>query len=159
VKIYGVSANNRRRAFDVQLRNGVMRFPYAKADPVPTPSDRVVEVFVDPELGREGFTFRLESGAEGSVHSDSVLEYNEDPAYLAELALYGLSTEAARRFDESGLSIRGVADSLGTSPTQIYRLLDPTNSSKSLKQLVTLLHLLGAEVDFEVRDAPGRRAS
>lgn len=136
-----------------------MRFPYAKVEPVPTSSDRIAEVFVDLELGREGFTFRLESGAEGSVHIDSVLEYNEDPSYLAELTLYGLSTEAARRFDESGLSIREVATSLGTSPTQLYRLLDPTNYSKSLKQLLALLHLLGAEVDFEVRDAPKRRAS
>ncbi|HVC71342.1 MAG TPA: hypothetical protein VNC61_13890 [Acidimicrobiales bacterium] len=49
-------------------------FPYTKADPAPLPTDRIAEVFVDPELGREGFTYRLASGAEGSVHIDAVLE-------------------------------------------------------------------------------------
>lgn len=33
-------------------------------------------MFVDPELGREAITYRLESGREGSVHIDAVLEYN-----------------------------------------------------------------------------------
>ena len=34
-------------------------------------TDRIAEVFVDPELGREGFTYRLSSGDEGSVHIDA----------------------------------------------------------------------------------------
>ena len=59
---------------------------------------------------------QLESGAEGSVHIDSVLEYNEDPGYMADLALYRLSQEARERFEASGLSAREVARSLGTSP-------------------------------------------
>jgi hypothetical protein len=45
-----------------------------------------------------------------------VLEYNEDPSYMANLALYELTVEARRRFDQSGLSAREVARWLGTSP-------------------------------------------
>lgn len=105
----------------------------------------MVEVFPDPELGREGFTYILRSGAEGSVHMDSVLEYNEDPAYLADLALYNLTTEARRRFDESPLSAREVARLLNTSPAQLYRLLDATNYNKSARQFMTLLQILGME--------------
>ena len=69
----------------------MLLFPYAKSDPRPTPSDRVRVVEVDPELGREGFTYRLESGAEGTVHIEQVLEYNRDPTYIRELLLYRLT--------------------------------------------------------------------
>lgn len=159
MKIVGVEANNRKHQFEVRARGGrVFEFPYARAVPAPSGRDRVVELFVDPELGREAFTYRLASGAEGSIHMDAVLEYNDDPSYLAELALYRLSLEAKSRLEESGMSVRHVARSLGTSPAQLYRLLDPTNSAKSLRQMLALLHLLGAEVSFEVRTRP-RRAS
>jgi hypothetical protein len=134
-------------------------FPYPKTDPAPSSTDRIVEVFVDPELGREGFTYRLASGDEGSVHIDAVLEYNEDPSYMAEMTLYRLTEEARCRFEASGLSAREVSRWLNTSPTQLYRLLDPTNYSKSLRQLISLLYVLGCEVDVEVRERPRRRVA
>ena len=43
-----------------------------------------------------------------SVHIDSVLEYNEDPGYMADLALYRLSQEERERFEAYGLSAREV---------------------------------------------------
>ncbi len=159
MKIQSVVANNRRRAFEVHTRRETFAFPYSEAAPAPSSSDRIAEVYVDPELGREGFTYRLASGVEGSVHLDSVLEYNTDPSYMAELTLYRLTLEAEKRFESSGLSAREVARLLGTSPTQLYRLLDPTNYGKSLKQLVALLYLLGAEVEVEVKNRAQRRAS
>ncbi len=159
MKLLSVAANNRRHLFEVRTRRQDFVFPYAKADPAPSAGDRIAEVFVDPELGREAFTFRLASGAEGSVHIDAVLEYNEDPSYMADLALYRLTQEAQARFEKSGLSTREVARSLGTSPTQLYRLLDPTNYTKSLRQLMALLYLLGCDVDVEIKERPGRAAS
>lgn len=159
MKVLSVAANNRRHLFDVRTRRKNFVFPYAKADPAPSADDRVAEAFVDPELGREAFTYRLASGAEGSVHIDAVLEYNEDPSYMADLALYRLTQEARARLENSGLSTREVARSLGTSPTQIYRLLDPTNYAKSLRQLMTLLYLLGCDVDVEVKERRGRAVS
>ena len=159
MKVLGVKANNRKHLFEVRTRRQDFVFPYAKADPAPSADDRVAEAFVDPELGREAFTFRLASGAEGSVHVDAVLEYNEDPSYMADLALYRLTQEARTRFEKSGLSTREVARSLGTSPTQLYRLLDPTNYTKSLRQLMALLHLLGCDVEVEVKERRDRAAS
>jgi hypothetical protein len=156
VKILDVVANNRKHTFEVRTRSQSLVFPYAKADPSPSTADRLAEVYVDPELGREGFTFRLASGAEGSVHIDDVLEYNEDPAYMAELTMYRLSQAARAKFEASDLSAREVARWLGTSPAQLYRLLDPANYSKSLRQLFSLLYLLGCEVDIEVKDRPHR---
>ncbi len=159
MKILSVAANNRRHLFEVRTRRQTFVFPYAKADPAPSVDDRVAEVFVDPELGREAFTFQLTSGAEGSVHIDAVLEYNKDPSYVADLALYQLTQEARTRFESSGLSAREVARSLGTSPTQLYRLLDPTNYAKSLRQLMALLYLLGCDVNVEVKERRRRAAS
>ncbi len=159
MKILSVAANNRKHVFEVRTRRATFVFPYAKADPLPSADDRIAEVFVDPELGREAFTFRLDSGAGGSVHIDAVLEYNEDPSYMADLTLYRLTQEARTRLENSGLSTREVARSLGTSPTQLYRLIDPTNYTKSLRQLMALLYLLGCDVDVEVKERPGRAAS
>jgi hypothetical protein len=132
-------------------------FPYSRVDPIPSANDRLTDVFVDPEFGREGFTYKLRSGKEGSVHIDSVLEYNEDPSYLAELTMCRLTQDARERFDASELSAREISRRLGTSPAQLYRLLDPTNYSKSLRQLFSLLHWLGYEIDIEVKDRSPRQ--
>lgn len=151
MKIVGVEANNRKRAFEVRTRRDTYLFPYSVCTPAPSREDRVVETYVDLELAREGFTYVTESGEEGSIHVDSVLEYNEDPAHLADLALYRLTTQARERFDASSLSAREVARRLDTSPAQLYRLLDPTNYTKSVRQLLSLLYVLGWEVDVEIK--------
>jgi hypothetical protein len=94
------------------------------------------------ELANEGFGYVLESGAEGSIHLDQVLEYNEDPTYLRDLLLYQLTVEAKRRVEGGGLSRRELARRLKTSVPQLYRLLDTTNNRKSIHQLICLLQVL-----------------
>jgi hypothetical protein len=150
VKIRKVVANNRKRAFEVHTPRGVYDFPYARADPMPSPEDRLRRVYVDDEIGREGFTWVLESGAEGSLHVDSVLDVNCDPTYMVDLLLHNLTVEALDLLEESGLGKRAIARRLGTSASQLYRLLDPTNKRKSLRHMVELLYVLGAEVRVEV---------
>lgn len=152
MKIRGVTSNNRKHEFSITTRAGASYpFPYSEADPCPTSSDPIVDLFVDRELGSEALTFVLASGDEGSVHIDSVLEYNEDPQYLAEFLLYELSLEAEKRIENSPLSRRQIARRLNTSVPQLYRLLDPTNTKKSMSQLVSLLHVLNCDVDLVVR--------
>ena len=129
----------------------VHRFPYAKANPRPSGDDRIVEVSVDSELGREGFVFVLESGKKSVVHIEHVLEYNQDPRYLRDALLYRLTIEAQRRVEASALSKREISLRLGTSATQFYRLIDSTNYRKSIDQLLTLLHVLDCDVDLVVR--------
>ena len=150
MKITKVEANNRKKVFEVSTRKATLSFPYAKLRVAPTRSDRVVEVFADPELGREAFTYRLESGAEDSIHIDAVLEYNQDPQHLSDLLLYRLTIEAQQAVEESALSKRELIRRLGTSASQFYRLLDPTYTGKSVGQLLALLHLVGREVDVVV---------
>jgi hypothetical protein len=157
VKIQKVTADNRRRCFHVKVSRGVLPFPYSRCDPIPSTDDRLAAVYVDAELGREAFTYRLDSGAEGSVHVDAVLDVNADPDYLARVELYRLTLEAKARLDASGLSVRQAARRLGTSPPQLYRLLDPTNYSKSARQLLAVLALGGASVTVADTPPAGRR--
>jgi hypothetical protein len=129
----------------------VLHLTYAKAARRPTSRDPIVKLFVDRELAREGFGYVLESGSEGTVHVEQVLEYNQDPNHLRDLLLYKLTLEVQKRVKSSPLSRREIIRRLGTSATQFYRLLDQTNYRKSVDQLLRLLHILDCEVDLVVR--------
>ena len=151
MKIRRAAVNNRKAQLELTVRSGkVLPVPYAKLDPRPTSKNRIREAYVDKELGSEAVTYILESGEEWSVHIDHALEYNEDPSYLAELLIHKLTVEAQRRASRSGLSRRELARRLSTSVPQLYRLLDPANTRKSLGQLIGLLHLLDCEVQLVV---------
>jgi hypothetical protein len=155
VKIRRVAVNHRKAQLELTVASGrILPVPYAKLVPRPTSRNRVCEVYVDKELGREAVTYVLEAGQEGSVHVDHALEYNEDPTYLGELLAHKLTVEARRRVERSGLSRRELARRLGTSVPQLYRLLDPTNTKKGIGQLVALLHLLDCDVDLVVNPRP-----
>ena len=151
MKIVSVRSNNRKKAFEVKVGGRSLDFPYSKADPRPAAGDPVRRVFVDRELGREGFTYLLKSGRTGTVHAEQVLEYNQDPAHLRDLLLYRLTIEAQKRVAASRLSRREMIRRLGTSPAQFYRLLDQTNDRKSVDALLSLLQVLDCEVDLVVR--------
>ncbi len=153
MKIRSVKANGRRRAVEVTTSKGALLFPFSKLQPKPTPDDPIARVFVDKDLGSEGFTYVLASGKEGTTHIEQVLEYNRNPDYLRDALLYKLTLEAQRRIAASPLSRREVIRRLGTSATQFYRLLDQTNYSKSVDQLLSLLQVLDCDVDLVVRRA------
>jgi len=151
MKIRKILANNRRKAFDVLTSSRELTYPYAKAHPRPTAADTVAKVAVDAELGGEGFTYTLKSGRTGTVHVEQVLEYNQDPNYFRDLLLYKLTLEARKRVSKSPISKREIIRRLGTSATQFYRLIDPTNYRKSVDQVLVLLHVLECEVEVVVR--------
>lgn len=152
MKIDTVTADARRRSFWVWTAGSDYILPYAKLRLEPTGDDPILEVFVDPELGGEAFTYRLRSGAEDTIHLDAVREVAQDPEYLQEILLHDLTLEARRGLEESGLGKRQVARLLRTSPSQLYRLLDPANTSKSVGQMLALLHLVDREVRIEVTE-------
>lgn len=155
MKIVDVRANNRKKAFEVRTSANEYSFPYAKLERKPDRGDPVREVFPDDEAGREAFTYRLESGQEDTVHLDAVLEYNKDPAYLNELLLHRLTVEVRRAVVASDLSKREMIRCLGTSPSQFYRLLDPTYYGKSVGQMLALLRIVGYEADLLIRPLEG----
>ena len=151
MKIRSVKANNRKKAFEVRAHSRMLPFPYIKAEPRPTAIDPVDSLNVDKEVGREAFVYVLKSGANGAVHIEQVLEYNQDPGYLRDLLLYRLTLEAQKRVEASALSKREIIRRLGTSAAQFYRLLDQTNYRKSVDRVLNLLHVLDCDVDLVVR--------
>ncbi|MGH8545338.1 MAG: hypothetical protein ACREX3_17270 [Gammaproteobacteria bacterium] len=151
MKIRSVKRNNRKKTFEIRVSTKTLLFPYSKSDPPPTIEDPVTRLFVDEEVGREGFTYVLESGRSGTVHAEQVLEYNQDPAYLRNLLLYRLTLEAQKRVNASPLSKREIIRRLRTSPAQFYRLLDQTNYRKSVDQMLLLLQIVDCDVDLVIR--------
>ena len=71
MKITAVENNNHKRTFEVRTRGGSFSYPYALAEPTPRAKDKIVELYVDKELSREAFTYRLQSGAEGSLRAQA----------------------------------------------------------------------------------------
>jgi hypothetical protein len=63
----------------------------------------------------------------------------------------GARLEAQKRVAASSLPKREIIRRLRTSATQFYRLMDQTNYSKSVDQLVSLLQTLDCDVDLVVR--------
>jgi len=151
MKIRSVKANNKKKVFDIKTSAKTYPFPYAKLQPAPTQTDPVARVFVDKDLGGEGVTYELVSGKTGTVHVEQVLDYHQDPNYLRDLLLYKLTLEVQKRVAASRLAKREIVRRLGTSASQLYRLLDQTNYEKSVDQLVSLLQILDCEVDLVVR--------
>ena len=82
-----------------------------------------------------------------------MLDYNRDPSYLGDLLLYELSVEAKDRVAGSSLSKREIIRRLGTSASQFYRLVDPTNYRKSMGQLLALLQILDCDVEIVIRES------
>jgi len=154
MKIRKVTHNNRKKAFEVDTYRNRYLFPYAKLEIAPARENPIQNVTVDRELANEAFTYTLESGEEGTVHMDHVLEYNRDPQYLRDQLLYKLTLAAQEGVKHSSLSKRELIRRLGTSPAQFYRLLDQTNYKKSLDKLLSLLHVLDCEVDLIVNKKP-----
>jgi len=126
-------------------------FPYAKLRLKPEPDNPIIEAFPDPELGNECFTYFLASGETDSIHLDNVKALNRDPESMVDLFLFDLTVEALESIEESGMGIRQLARMMDTSPAQIYRLLETTNYSKSIGQMIRLLYLLGKDVRLEVK--------
>jgi hypothetical protein len=151
VKIDSVSHNNHRHSFTVVTQGRKFAFPYAKAEVCPSSSDPIRELWIDEEVGREGFMYRLASGVEGFVHIDQVLEYNRDPGYMRKLLLFELSMQAQDAMAASKLRKSEVTRRLGTSAAQLRRLLDQTNTQKSVDSMFALLQVLDREVEVSVR--------
>lgn len=156
MRIRKVTFNNRKKAFEACTSKKVYTFPYAKLEVRPSPENPILDVGVDNELANEAFTYVLESGEQGTVHIDHVLEYNRDPRYLRDLLLYKLTLSAQDGVERSPLSKRELIRRLGTSPAQFYRSLDQTNYRKSLDKLTELLHVLDSEIDLVVRKKSSR---
>ena len=150
MKIRQVTINNKKKSLDVRTSKGVYSLPYVKLRIRPTLTDPVASAFVDRELANRGVTYRLRSGREDSVHLDAFLDYNRDPAFMRDLTLHKMTIQALKLFRQSGLSKHEVIRRLSTSPSHLYRLLNPACYGKSVDEMLRLLWVLGYGVDVKI---------
>mgnify|MGYP001597712216 CR=1 FL=1 len=154
MKIRTVNINNRKKSFEIDTPKGRFSLPFSKLRLAPTPENKVKEAYVDRELDNRAITYVLKSGEEDSVHLDAFLDYNKDPEYMTKISLYKLTLNAIDLVEKSKLGKREIARKLKTSPAQLYRLIDTTNYSKTIDQMVKLLASLGCQVDFVPKENP-----
>lgn len=152
MKIKKVFLDNRKKCILVETARGQYSLPYSKLAKVPSSENKIADIFIDDELAKEAVTYILDSGCEDSVHLDVFLDYNKDPKFLKELFLFKLTDKAQDALVSSQLSKNEVCRRLNTSPSQLARLLDQTNSKKSVDKMLELLAVLGISVEpsFEV---------
>lgn len=150
MKITEVTFNNRRKVFTIQTSTGTFDFPYSKCSPVPTRGNYVRKAYPDKELGKEAFTYIVESGEEGTIHIDSVLEENEDPETMKELLIYNLTLALQEQLKESPLSRREIIRKMETSPSHFYRIIEPSNTSKSIDQILKLFYSLNCDIEMAI---------
>lgn len=153
MKINKVTLNNYKKTICIETRKGIYEYPFANLDVKPTAKNKIKEIFVDAELGKEAVTYFLESGRENSVHIDAFLEYNKDPDYLRMLFLYELTVKAQQAVRKSKLPKNEICRRLKTSASQLARLLDQTNHKKSVDKMLELLAVLGVHVKPDFDDA------
>jgi len=152
MKIKNVEINNRKKHISVQTAKGEYTLPFVKLSKIPSSENWITDIYVDKELGKEAITYVMESGDEDSIHIDVFLDFHKDPGFLKQIFLFKLTDKAQEALDSSGLSKNEICRRLKTSPSQLARLLDQTNSKKSVDRMLELLAVLGVSVepDFDV---------
>jgi hypothetical protein len=152
MKIRNVRCNNRKKLFEVTAGGRTLHYPFSRLRLRPSSGNAIREVSIDPATEGQSFSYALASGHSGTVHLDHVLDYDQPPVDLRARLLDALTAEARRRVGCSGLSRREIVRRLGTSASQLYRLVDPANRRKSIDQVVRLLEVLDCDVDVSVKN-------
>lgn len=145
-----VKFDTRRKLIEVDTRKGTFSLPFLRLELIPTPENPIKKVYVDKELGKQGVTYVLESGDERTLHLDAFLDYNHEPDFMRNLAVFGLTTQCLQIVKRSRLSKRKIARKLNISETQLKRLLDTTNYKKTIDQMLKLIASLNHWVEFSV---------
>lgn len=150
MKIQKVLVNQRKKTLEITTEKGSFGLPFSRLPLKPSARAKIKTAYVDSELANRAITYVLISGKEESVHLDAFLDYNRDPDFLRNITLHKLTIDALRLVRKSGLSKHELIRRLKTSPSQLYRLLDPSNYKKSVDEMLRLLAILGYRVDMKL---------
>lgn len=160
MKIKSATFNNRMKRVEIFTSSkDHFTLPFSKLELIPTAQNPIKVFYIDKELAYKGITYVLESGEEDSVLLDQFLDYNEEPEYMRKATLYNLTCQAQDLLKKSRLSKRELARKLKTSPAQLYRLLDQTNYSKTIDQMMKLLGSLGYTVEFTTHPTKSKKVA
>lgn len=149
-KFKKVIHDNKKRVFHLEYTSGLkVDCPYSSLGI----KEKVLDAAPDEEAGEHSFYFVLESGRKDYVPYDQPLHIAQVPEYVKEQALYEI-TKAINEFIREGkVSKRELTRRLGTSMSQLSRLLDPTNYKKELSRLIEIAAMLNYEFKWEFKKA------
>lgn len=153
MKIKSVTTDNKsKRVLIRTFTSQEFSLPFSKLTLMPSRENSISKIYVDKELGNEAITYELESGEEDSIHLDVFLDHNKDPGFLRDILLYELTIKAKEALRLSQLTKNEVCRLLKTSSSQLERLLDPTNKSKTIDRMIELLFVLGIQSNISFDD-------
>ncbi len=147
--IKSVNVNNYAKKITIEVKGDVYNIPFAKLTTQPTRQNPVIEIFVDQELASEAVTYMLKNGEVDSIPFDAFLDYNRNPDYLKKMFLFEMTNVALNKLKSTQLSKNEICKRLRTSPSQLARLLDPTNTKKTMDKMLELLVILGADIQLK----------
>lgn len=142
--------DNKKRVFRLEYTSGLrIECPYFSLGI----RRKVVDARPDPETGGHSFAFTLDDGTTDYVPFDQPLHIARNPEYVKEQTLYEMTKQLNEFIRREGISKRGLARRLKTSPAQLARLLDPTNYRKSMSRLVEIGAILNYRFRWEFEKA------
>ena len=149
-KFKKVELDNKKRVFHLKYTSGLkLECPYSTLGI----RSKVIEAAPDTEAGRHSFYFILENGKKEFVPFDQPLHIAQNPEYVKEQTLYEVTKQIHEFIKKSKVSKRELARRLGTSLSQLARLLDTTNYKKELSRLIELAAMLNYEFKWQFKHA------
>lgn len=149
-KFKKVELDNKKRVFHLQYTSGLkVECPYSTLGI----KGKVIEAAPDVEVGQHSFYFILENGKKEFVPFDQPLHIVQNPEYVKQNTLYEVTKQINEFVERGKVSKRELARRLGTSLSQLSRLLDTTNYKKELSRLIELAAMLNYEFKWEFKRA------
>lgn len=138
-KVRDVSANNRRRAFEVVVVGRpaqAFTVPYADAG-----VEGLIEaVRIDAETGGAAFEWEARDGSRGTMLAEQVLYLRKDPEVVRRHLLHLMTVRANSLLASRGISKAVLARLAGTSPARVTNLLKPgVYEGKTIDAMLKLL--------------------
>lgn len=149
-KFKTVEFDNKKKVFYLKYTSGLkVECPYSALKI----RNKVIEAAPDLEVGKHSFYFVLENGKKEFVPYDQPLHIVQNPEYVKQTTLYTITKQLNEFIQKSKISKRELARRLGTSLSQLSRLLDTTNYKKELSRLVELAAILNYEFKWQFKRA------
>lgn len=149
-KFKTVAPDNKKRVFHLEYTSGLkIECPYSALGI----RGKVIEAAPDHETDRHSFYFILDNGKNDFVPFDQPLHIAQHPEYVRQHTLYEVTKQLNEFINRSRASKRELARRLGTSVSQLARLLDTTNYKKELSRLIELAALLNYEFTWGFKRA------
>lgn len=149
-KFKKVTFDNKKRVFHLEYTSGLkIDCPYSALGIV----EKVTDAAPDSEAGGHSFCFVLESGKRDYVPYDQPLHIAQNPEYLKQQTLFEMTKAINEFVRKEKVPKRELARRLGTSMSQLSRLLDTTNYKKELSRLIEIAAMLDYEFKWEFKKA------